>query len=43
MFDSLSTGLQSGRYCETVGWTSVNLDKADLNLPVRQRFFEIVY
>lgn len=37
-FDSLSTGLQSGRYCETVGWTSVNLDKADLNLPVRQRF-----
>lgn len=38
VFDSLSTGLQSGRYCETVGWTSVNLDKADLNLPVRQRF-----
>ena len=35
VFDNLSTGLQSGRYCETVGWTSISLDK---ELSVRQRF-----
>ncbi|RCK66801.1 hypothetical protein Cantr_02512 [Candida viswanathii] len=36
VFDDLSTGLQSGRYCETIGWSSVNLTKE--RLPVRERF-----
>ena len=36
VFDSLSTGLQSGRYCETIGWSSVNITNG--NLPVRERF-----
>ncbi|KAK6875018.1 hypothetical protein K6H11_001186 [Candida tropicalis] len=36
VFDDLSTGLQSGRYCETIGWSSVNMTK--VKLPVKERF-----
>ncbi|EMG49400.1 hypothetical protein G210_5813 [Candida maltosa Xu316] len=36
VFDNLATGIQSGRYCETAGWTSLSLNKD--NLPVKERF-----
>ncbi|EGW32700.1 uncharacterized protein SPAPADRAFT_60058 [Spathaspora passalidarum NRRL Y-27907] len=35
VFDELSTGLQSGRYCETIGWTSVNVKG---NVSLHERF-----
>ncbi|RLV91463.1 40S ribosomal protein S4 [Spathaspora sp. JA1] len=31
VFDEFATGLQSGRYCETIGWTSVNMEGSDLH------------
>ncbi|RPB25100.1 Metallo-dependent phosphatase [Terfezia boudieri ATCC MYA-4762] len=41
VYDDLSTGLESGRYCETVGWLSISHiptaaaeDKGDNNTPV---------
>ncbi|KAG7664822.1 uncharacterized protein J8A68_001639 [[Candida] subhashii] len=37
VIDKLSTGLQSGRYCETVGWTSINIQDKQ-GLEVRDRF-----
>lgn len=37
VFDGLSTGLQSGRFCETVGFLSVNMD--ELRLGLRERYF----
>ncbi|EDK44147.1 conserved hypothetical protein [Lodderomyces elongisporus NRRL YB-4239] len=36
VFDDKSTGIQSGRYCETVGWVSINATEEPL--PVRERF-----
>ncbi|KAI5952277.1 hypothetical protein KGF54_003143 [Candida jiufengensis] len=30
VFDNKSTGIQSGRYCETVGWVSIDLDEKQL-------------
>lgn len=37
VFDGLLTGLQSGRFCETVGFLSVDTSKNAMNL--KQRFF----
>ncbi|KAI5960095.1 uncharacterized protein KGF55_004818 [Candida pseudojiufengensis] len=36
IFDKNSTGIQSGRYCETVGWVSIDLNKKDLE--TKERF-----
>lgn len=37
VYDEQSTGLQSGRFCETVGFLSVNLTSTDLDL--KSRYF----
>ncbi|KAI3404320.2 hypothetical protein KGF56_002840 [Candida oxycetoniae] len=36
VFDSRSTGIQSGRYSETVGWVSINMSHVEL--PEKERF-----